>query len=123
MQGIGGALLENLVYDEDGNPLSTTFVDYLLPTATEVPPIEYGHVEVPSPRRRRLQGMRRGRRYRLDPPRGDQRDQRRPRPARGGDGHQAPGYTRADRGADRGGRELGCGRARFSGLVYGIDDA
>jgi carbon-monoxide dehydrogenase large subunit len=49
VQGIGGALLENLVYDEDGNPLSTTFVDYLLPTATEVPPIEYGHVEVPSP--------------------------------------------------------------------------
>ena len=49
VQGIGGALLENLVYDEDGNPLSTTFVDYLLPTATEVPAIEYGHVEVPSP--------------------------------------------------------------------------
>jgi carbon-monoxide dehydrogenase large subunit len=49
VQGIGGALLENLVYDDDGNPLSTTFVDYLLPTATEVPPIEYGHVEVPGP--------------------------------------------------------------------------
>ncbi|WP_319429857.1 xanthine dehydrogenase family protein molybdopterin-binding subunit [Mycobacterium sp. RTGN5] len=49
VQGIGGALLENLVYDEDGNPLSTTFVDYLLPTATEVPPIEYGHLEVPGP--------------------------------------------------------------------------
>jgi carbon-monoxide dehydrogenase large subunit len=49
VQGIGGALLENLVYDEDGNPLSTTFVDYLLPTATEVPAIEYGHVEVPGP--------------------------------------------------------------------------
>ena len=49
VQGIGGALLENLVYDDDGNPLSTTFVDYLLPTATEVPAIEYGHVEVPSP--------------------------------------------------------------------------
>ena len=48
-QGIGGALLESLVYDDDGNPLSTTFVDYLLPTATEVPPIEYGHVEVPGP--------------------------------------------------------------------------
>ncbi|WP_431233881.1 xanthine dehydrogenase family protein molybdopterin-binding subunit [Mycolicibacterium psychrotolerans] len=49
VQGIGGALLENLVYDDEGNPLSTTFVDYLLPTATEVPPIEYGHVEVPGP--------------------------------------------------------------------------
>lgn len=48
-QGIGGALLESLVYDADGNPLSSTFVDYLLPTATEVPPIEFGHVEIPGP--------------------------------------------------------------------------
>jgi carbon-monoxide dehydrogenase large subunit len=47
VQGIGGALLENLAYDDDGNPLASTFVDYLLPTATEVPPIEYGHVEIP----------------------------------------------------------------------------
>ncbi len=29
--------------------MSSTFVDYLLPTATEVPPIEYGHVEIPGP--------------------------------------------------------------------------
>jgi carbon-monoxide dehydrogenase large subunit len=49
VQGIGGALLENMVYDDDGNPLSSTFVDYLLPTATEVPPIEYGHIEIPGP--------------------------------------------------------------------------
>ncbi|MBW0014072.1 xanthine dehydrogenase family protein molybdopterin-binding subunit [Mycobacterium sp.] len=49
VQGIGGALLENLAYDEDGNPLATTFVDYLLPTTTEVPPIEFGHVEIPGP--------------------------------------------------------------------------
>jgi aerobic carbon-monoxide dehydrogenase large subunit len=49
VQGIGGALMENLVYDDDGNPLATTFVDYLLPTATEVPPIEFGHVEIPGP--------------------------------------------------------------------------
>ncbi|HEV7850913.1 MAG TPA: xanthine dehydrogenase family protein molybdopterin-binding subunit [Mycobacterium sp.] len=47
VQGIGGALLENMVYDDSGNPLSSTFVDYLLPTATEVPVIEYGHVEIP----------------------------------------------------------------------------
>jgi carbon-monoxide dehydrogenase large subunit len=45
VQGIGGVLYENLVYDEDGNPLTTTFLDYLLPTAAEVPVIEYGHVE------------------------------------------------------------------------------
>lgn len=49
VQGIGGALLEDMAYDDDGNPLSSTFVDYLLPTATEVPPIEYGHVEIPGP--------------------------------------------------------------------------
>jgi aerobic carbon-monoxide dehydrogenase large subunit len=48
-QGIGGALLEHLAYDEAGNPLASTFVDYLLPTATEVPPIEFGHVEIPGP--------------------------------------------------------------------------
>jgi carbon-monoxide dehydrogenase large subunit len=49
VQGIGGALLEETAYDADGNPLATTFVDYLLPTATEVPEIEYGHLETPGP--------------------------------------------------------------------------
>jgi carbon-monoxide dehydrogenase large subunit len=49
VQGIGGALLEELAYDDEGNPLATTFMDYLLPTAAEVPTIEYGHVETPSP--------------------------------------------------------------------------
>ena len=49
VQGIGGALLEDMAYDEDGNPLATTFVDYLLPTSTEVPDIEYGHLETPGP--------------------------------------------------------------------------
>lgn len=48
-QGIGGALLEQLAYDDAGNPVASTFVDYLLPTATEVPPIEFGHVEIPGP--------------------------------------------------------------------------
>jgi carbon-monoxide dehydrogenase large subunit len=48
VQGIGGALLEELAYDEDGNPLASTFVDYLLPTAADVPTLEYGHVVTPS---------------------------------------------------------------------------
>ena len=49
VQGIGGALYEHLAYDEQGNPVTTTFMDYLLPTASEVPIIEYGHIETPSP--------------------------------------------------------------------------
>ena len=49
VQGIGGALMEEIAYDDDGNPLSTTFMDYLLPTSTEVPVIEYGHLESPGP--------------------------------------------------------------------------
>jgi carbon-monoxide dehydrogenase large subunit len=49
VQGVGGVLLEHLAYDADGNPLSTTFVDYLVPSAAEVPSIEYGHIETPSP--------------------------------------------------------------------------
>ena len=48
VQGIGGALFEELAYDDDGNPLATTFMDYLVPSAAEVPTIEYGHIETPS---------------------------------------------------------------------------
>jgi carbon-monoxide dehydrogenase large subunit len=45
VQGIGGVLYEHLVYDDAANPLTATFVDYLLPTAAEVPVIECGHIE------------------------------------------------------------------------------
>jgi carbon-monoxide dehydrogenase large subunit len=48
VQGIGGVLLEEFSYDEAGNPLTTTFLDYLLPTAADVPMIEHGHIETPS---------------------------------------------------------------------------
>jgi aerobic carbon-monoxide dehydrogenase large subunit len=48
-QGIGGVLYEHLAYDDEGNPLATTFMDYLVPSAVEIPPIEYGHIETPSP--------------------------------------------------------------------------
>ncbi|HEX4490241.1 MAG TPA: xanthine dehydrogenase family protein molybdopterin-binding subunit [Acidimicrobiia bacterium] len=48
VQGIGGVLYEHFVYDDDGNPLTTTFLDYLLPTAAEVPTLEYGHIETRS---------------------------------------------------------------------------
>jgi aerobic carbon-monoxide dehydrogenase large subunit len=48
VQGMGGVLLEDFVYDEDGNPLTTTFMDYLPPTTSEVPHIEVGHIETES---------------------------------------------------------------------------
>jgi carbon-monoxide dehydrogenase large subunit len=48
-QGIGGALYEHLACDVDGNPLATTFADYLVPSAVEIPSLEYGHIETPSP--------------------------------------------------------------------------
>jgi len=40
VQGIGGALMEAFVYDDTGQPLAASFVDYLIPTATETPPVE-----------------------------------------------------------------------------------
>ena len=48
-QGIGGSFYERLVYDRDGQPLSATFMDFLIPTAMEVPEIEVDHLETPSP--------------------------------------------------------------------------
>ena len=47
VQGIGGVFYEHIRYDEAGNPTTTTFMDYLLPTAAEVPDLEYGHVVTP----------------------------------------------------------------------------
>jgi len=50
-QGLGGALYEEFLYDERGEPLSVTFVDYLMPTANEVPNVEVIISEdAPSPR-------------------------------------------------------------------------
>ena len=47
-QGIGGTLYEEFLYDEDGNPLSTTFLDYLMPTATDMPNMVTSTLETPS---------------------------------------------------------------------------
>jgi carbon-monoxide dehydrogenase large subunit len=47
-QGIGGALYEHHLYDAEGRLSTATFMDYLLPTATEVPQFELGHVDDPS---------------------------------------------------------------------------
>jgi CO/xanthine dehydrogenase Mo-binding subunit len=49
-QGLGGALLEEFVYDDNGEPLSVTFADYLMPTAREVPAVSILITEdAPSP--------------------------------------------------------------------------
>lgn len=48
-QGIGGALYERLAYDEAGQLLSGTYMDYLLPTASEIPQVELLHRQTPSP--------------------------------------------------------------------------
>ena len=47
--GIAGALLEEMVYDAEGNPLSGSFADYLCITAPEMPKLTVGHVDTPSP--------------------------------------------------------------------------
>ena len=46
-QGIASALYEQLVYDDDGQPVTSTLIDYTIPTATEVPPVEIFHLETP----------------------------------------------------------------------------
>ena len=48
-QGVGAALLEEFRYDEEGNFLSGTFADYLVPTACEIPAPVILHIETPSP--------------------------------------------------------------------------
>jgi carbon-monoxide dehydrogenase large subunit len=48
-QGIGGTLLEHLAYSPEGQPLAGTFMDYLLPSAAEIPDIRIEHFESPAP--------------------------------------------------------------------------
>ena len=48
-QGIGTALYEEIPYDAGGQPLATTFADYLMPGASEIPTIRMAHMETPTP--------------------------------------------------------------------------
>ena len=48
-QGVGGAFFERLVYDESGQLLSASFMDFLIPTAMEVPALQIEHLETRSP--------------------------------------------------------------------------
>ncbi|MEX0850713.1 MAG: xanthine dehydrogenase family protein molybdopterin-binding subunit [Gaiellaceae bacterium] len=47
--GVGAALFERVVYDEEGNLLTSSFMDYLCPTAADLPRPRIGHRETPSP--------------------------------------------------------------------------
>jgi len=49
LHGLGGALYEELAYDDDGQLLTGSFMDYLVPTASEAPEIDIEHVVSPSP--------------------------------------------------------------------------
>ena len=49
VQGIGAALLEEVVYDESGQPITASLMDYLIPSATDVPAVTVVHLERPSP--------------------------------------------------------------------------
>jgi len=56
-QGIGGALHELLLYDEDGQLLTGTFMEYALPVAATIPPLELHHVEEPADNLLRVRGV------------------------------------------------------------------
>ena len=47
-QGVGNAFFEHLVVDDTGQLLNASFMDYLLPTATDVPRVRIDHVETPA---------------------------------------------------------------------------
>jgi 2-furoyl-CoA dehydrogenase large subunit len=49
LHGLGGALYEELAYDEHGQFLTGSFMDYLVPTASEAPEIDIAHIVSPSP--------------------------------------------------------------------------
>lgn len=48
-QGIGEALYEEVLYDDEGQLLNATLADYLVPTSGEIPPVALAHLETPSP--------------------------------------------------------------------------
>jgi CO/xanthine dehydrogenase Mo-binding subunit len=47
--GIGSALLEEIQYDADGQPLGGSYMDYAMPRSDDVPPVAIDHLETPSP--------------------------------------------------------------------------
>ena len=81
-QGVAQALYEQVVYDEDGNPLTANLMDYAIPSAAEMPSFEaVQHRDADAPQPARREGDRRVGQHRLDP-RGAERRGRRARPPR-----------------------------------------
>ena len=99
LHGLGGALFEELQYDEAGQFLTGTFMDYLVPTASEAPVIDIAHSLAVAADAARVEGARR---VQLDDgARGHrQRGERRPRAA-GRPHHRAAHVADATLGADR----------------------
>lgn len=50
LQGVGAALLERYVFADDGQPLTTTYLDYHVPRVSDAPRLEVQHLHTPSPR-------------------------------------------------------------------------
>ena len=100
-QGIGNALLEEIVYDESGGILTANLADYMPPTAREIPPIELHHMETPSTTfDHQGQGPGRRRHHRRAGG-GDQRHQRRADAVRRRDRRNAGDAAAHPRGAAR----------------------
>ena len=100
-QGIGNALLEEIIYDENGGILTATLADYLPPTAHEIPPIELHHIETPSVNSiTKAKGLGEGGVHRRAG-RGGQRDQRCALAVRRGDRRDAGDAAAHPRGVAR----------------------
>jgi carbon-monoxide dehydrogenase large subunit len=56
-QGIGAVLYEHCAYDDAANPQATTYMDYLIPTAMEIPDIEVHHLQTLSPGENDFRGI------------------------------------------------------------------
>ena len=99
VQGIGGALYEHCLYSPEGQLLNGNMADYLVPMAGEMPDIVgRARRDADAPVAARRQGRGRGR-HRRRAGRGDERDQRRARPARR-PGHTYAIHTRENSGWD-----------------------
>ncbi len=48
-QGLGEALMESVIYDDDGQLLTGSFMDYALPRASDIPPLKLSHMQTPAP--------------------------------------------------------------------------